>query len=104
MKKLGSIAVVLSIALTGCAGFFGGSPGASESSTAPKIVNKDGVPTWNNPSLFGPVPVALAAKGAAACAALNNKDQQFEERGYHSRALDINGNPFPAGGYYCVRK
>ena len=98
IKFLSALAVVA--VLAGCAAM----PGASEGSTPPRIVVKDGQAVWDNPSYFGPVPAAQMAKGAATCSALNTKDLQFVAKGYHSKALDVNGNQLPSGGFFCVLK
>ncbi|MBK5913636.1 hypothetical protein [Rhodocyclus purpureus] len=83
----------------------GSEPGA----TPPQLVsakNADGqqVIAWDNPSAFGPVPAALAAKGQAVCGSLDTEKMKFEAIGYHPHAKDVNGKPFDGGGYFCVRK
>lgn len=102
MKKITFTACLVFAFLSGCAGSPG--PGAQEGVVPPKIVLKDNAKTWNNAGNFGPVPAALAAKGASTCATLNTQSAKYMATGYHSKALDMDGKPFPGGGYYCVRQ
>lgn len=99
MKKKFLIAAV-ALAFAGCAAM----PGSSESPIPPRIVMKDKLSAWDNPSKFGSVPASRKTQAAKVCATLNTKTAQFEARGYHSKAQDLNGKTFPDGGYYCVRK
>jgi hypothetical protein len=102
MKKLISAAFVTSLLLAGCVTAPG--PGTHEGAIPPKLVMKDKAKTWDNAGNFGPVPVAMAAKGAATCATLSTNDAKYIATGYHSKALDVDGKPFMGGGYYCVRQ
>jgi hypothetical protein len=65
---------------------------------------KDKAKTWDNAGNFGPVPVALAAKGAATCATLNTMDAKYVATGNHSKALDVDEDAFVGGVYYCIRQ
>lgn len=81
--------------------------GSAPSSTPPKIQidpNDSKSRTWDNPRAFGPVPAELAAAGAAVCGSLDTQNAKHEAIGYHPSAMDINGEPFKGGGYFCVRK
>jgi len=99
MKKKLMIAL-FACSVAGCAPM----PGSVESSTSPRLsIDNEGVTKWDNPTLFGPVPPAMAAKAAQSCATLDKKDVKHQPVGYHSRALDIFGNPLPEGGFYCLQ-
>ena len=102
MEKLIFSACLGSLLLAGCVTAPG--PGAQEGATPPRLIMKDNAKTWDNAGNFGPVPAALAAKGAATCATLNTMDAKFVATGYHSKAQDVDGKPFAGGGYYCVRQ
>lgn len=86
--------------LTGCAS----TPGYFEAKTAPKIIVKDGKNVWDNVAYFGQVPLRLAGKGEQTCATMNTDKAKYIAKGYHSKALNMDGVPFPGGGYYCVIK
>lgn len=87
--------------LAGCVGV--PHPGSAEGAVAPRIVlNKQGIPVWQNVESFGPVRSEDRDHAGAVCATLNNDKRVFEAAGYHSRAIDVSGAPFPGGGYYCV--
>jgi len=79
------------------------SVGSSPSQTPPRIiVDKDsGKPSWDNPSAFGPVPTNLQVSGDAVCELI---DKNLKAIGFHPNAIDIDGNKFPEGGYYCFYK
>jgi hypothetical protein len=102
MKKLIFSAFSVVLLVSGCVTSPG--PGAQEGATPPRLVMKDKVKSWDNAGNFGPVPTALAAKGAATCASLNTQDSKFTATGYHSKAQDVDGKTFEGGGYYCVRQ
>lgn len=69
----------------------------------PRLVrNGDGRIGWDRPSAFGPVPAAVAAKGAAVCSSLDSAGVHYRALGYHPQALDLQGKPFADGGFYCV--
>ena len=102
MEKLIFSACLASLLLAGCVTAPG--PGAQEGATPPRLIMKDNAKTWDNAGNFGPVPSALAAKGAATCATLNTLDAKYVAIGYHSKAQDVDGKPFAGGGYYCVRQ
>ncbi|MDP9901021.1 hypothetical protein [Variovorax ginsengisoli] len=86
--------------LMGCAAV----PGAKEGEVAPKISKYGDELRWDNVGSFGPVPPALAMTAAADCATLNKADTKYVATGYHSKALDLNGKPFPGGGYFCTKQ
>ena len=76
-------------------------PGAFEGAAPPRLITLDGKAGWDNPAAFGPVPAELQATGDAICSSMNTRWRRFHATGYHSRAQDINGEPFAKGAYYC---
>ena len=82
--------------LTSCAV----TPGMKEADVPPKMVKVDNQLTWNDPSAFGPVPQDKVASGNAICQSTGFASAT----GYHRNAQDINGKPFPNGGYFCEGK
>lgn len=97
MKHPLVLAAVAAVALSGCMSL--GGPGTQEGDPPPRIVRNDkNQATWDNPGAFGPVPADLQAEGDLDCKSAG-MDRAI---GYHSRALDANGRPFPIGGYFCV--
>ena len=89
----------VAVLFAGCAAM----PGDREGATPPKLVTTGEGAAWDNPGAFGPVPAAKAAAGAKVCETLNTKDAKYVAKGYHSKALDLNGKTFADGGYYCMR-
>jgi hypothetical protein len=87
MRKLIFSTFMFSTLLAGCVTAPG--PGDHEGAIPPRLVMKDNVKTWDNAGNFGPVPVALAAKGAATCTTLNTKEVKYVATGYHSKAQDL---------------
>lgn len=75
-------------------------PGLKEADVPPKIVQVDNQFSWNDPSAFGPVPQDKVASGNAICQSTGFASAT----GYHRNAQDINGKPFPNGGYFCEGK
>ena len=75
-------------------------PGMKEADVPPKMVKVDNQLTWNDPSAFGPVPQDKVASGNAICQSTGFASAT----GYHRNAQDINGKPFPNGGYFCEGK
>lgn len=104
IKKVAAFACVVAAAgLAGCASV--PKPGKVASSTPPRLVAKaDQTLAWDDPTAFGPVPAAEAARAAAVCGSLDTDKAKFKATGYHAGALDAYGNPFPGGGFYCVSK
>lgn len=102
MKKMKKIlALCLPIALlAACAA---PSIGDKQADVPPKIIIKDDVRTWDNPGAFGPVPAELKDNGQKVCQTLDTDKAKHEVRGYHAKALNLEGQPFAGGGYYCVR-
>lgn len=76
--------------------------GDKQAETPPRIVVRNDVKTWDNPGAFGPVPESLAVVAAQVCATLDTDKVKHKALGYHARAQDLEGKPFPTGGYYCV--
>ena len=96
-KYLGGIALV-ALAITGCTAT---SPSNVASSTAPRMItNADKGNVWNDPSLFGPVPANLQAKGDKDCQNAGFK----AATGYHPKGQDLSGKPYQDGAYYCIPK
>ncbi len=54
--------------------------------------------TWENPGSFGKVPADRKAAGDITCMKLA---MNLRAQGYHPRALNVRGQPFPGGAYYC---
>ena len=102
-----SLAFALALALTGVLLMLSGcavypAVGSKEGDTPPQIVVRNDVRTWDNPGAFGPVPDNLKEAGAKVCATLDTDKTKHEARGYHSKAMNLEGKPFAGGGYYCV--
>jgi hypothetical protein len=96
--KLAYLVVLPLLLSAGCAPAFLGGPGSEPSETSPRIVDAGDDKMWNYPRLFGPVPPSLQQAGDDYC-----RDAGFGRAdGYHPRALDKDGNPYPKGGFYCV--
>ena len=88
--------------LVGCTNMPGRAPGAVPPRIVDRINDRNGHKdrVWDNPSAFGPVPAALKAKGNATCRAAD-----FERAsGYHPDARNVEGQPFPGGGFFCTGK
>ena len=98
MKKTIYAALLCSI-LSGCAS----SIGSVENTVNPPrlIKNPDGTILWDNISAFGPVPKDRREAYAIVCQEANPK---WYPAGYNSKALDLNGKPFPDGGFICLSK
>ncbi|WP_298174562.1 hypothetical protein [Novosphingobium sp.] len=80
-------------------------PGLVEGTPAPRIIKgKHDVPTWTNVGSFGAIRADDDEHAQSVCAGLNDEKYTFRAEGFHSAAIDINGEKFPAGGYYCVAK
>lgn len=75
---------------------------SSKSSAVPRLVIRNGVMTWTNAKAFQPVPASLVEQGATVCRIFNTPARQYRAAGYHSQALNVQGKPFPGGGYYCI--
>ena len=103
MKKAASLsAAVVVTFLAACASAPG--PGQKEAEVPPRLVVKDNISGWDNPTAFGPVPYELAEAGQKICGSLDTTNLKFRASGYHARAQDLNGDLLPGGGYFCVRK
>jgi hypothetical protein len=74
--------------------------GTKEAAVPPKIVKVDNQLAWSDPSAFGPVPQDKVASGNAICQSTGFA----RATGFHRSAQDINGKPFPSGGYFCEGK
>lgn len=99
MKSI-SLVMVAALLSTACASM---TIGEQPSATPPQLVRAQGGGiVWDTPGAFGPVPPAVAAKGAARCALLNTASQTYRALGYHPYAKDMGGQLLPEGGFYCV--
>lgn len=92
----------MTVALTACVSY--PSVGSQQADTPPRIVVKNDKNVWNDAGLFGPVPAELAVDAQRVCSSLDTDKVKHEAQGYHAKAEDVNGKPFPNGGYYCVPK
>lgn len=101
MKLVSAVLAALLGVVAGCVAV---GPGAKQGEVPPRLVMRDNAVTWDNPGAFGPVPLELQEAGQKLCGSLDTKEAQFKAIGYHARAMDLNGNLLPGGGYYCVRK
>lgn len=70
----------------------------------PRLEIRNGVMTWVNARAFKPIPAALLKQGEAVCRIFDTANQKHRPAGYHPRALNAEGKPFPGGGYLCVKK
>ncbi len=106
MKKFTALAVTLVAASLVMPAFAQGSkmPGAKEAQVPPRLIMEDGFRKWDRPEAFGPVPANLLETGRKVCATMNAGNYEYEPAGYHSRAMDAQGNEFQGGGYFCVQK
>lgn len=68
---------------------------------APTLVRSNGVLGWNEPRLFGVVPLGQQARGDALCAKVQTR---FEAVAYHPRAQDEAGQMIEGGGFFCAPK
>lgn len=80
--------------------------GKTYSKTPPKLVRQEvswgkNKPVqsiaWDNSQWFGPVPANMMKEGMATCQAVGGQ----KARGYHPKAMGINGKPIPGGGFLC---
>ncbi|MFM7000440.1 MAG: hypothetical protein ACKOXU_05190 [Limnohabitans sp.] len=96
------LATVSVLVLSACTSY--PAAGSVQAEVPPRIVMKNGSPIWDNPGNFGPVPAELLIQANQICGSLNTKEIKYEAKGYHAKALDLNGNLFANGGYYCLPK
>jgi len=101
MKKLTTFLLAMPVMLAGCAY---PSIGDRQADVPPQIVVRNDVQTWDNPGAFGPVPEELREVGAKICSSLDTDKVKHEARGYHAKAMNLEGQAFKGGGYYCVPK
>lgn len=101
MLRTVSVLAATIVLLSGCAY---PSPGRVAADIPPQLVQREGLTTWDKPGAFGPVPAEQAERGSATCASLNSDKLTFEARGFHPRAMNLQGQPFPAGGFFCTPK
>ena len=105
LAKLAGTIAAATIVLSGCytAPIIGKEPGA----TPPKIVidpNDQKKRTWENPESFGPIPANELDRGRVICSTLDKDDLRFEPKGFHPRAIDLDGKQFVGGGFLCLPK
>lgn len=100
MSKLKFFILCLSTSvISACASTIGTKP----ADTSPRLVNStnaQGV-SWDNNSLFGPVPANQQLAGDKLCQKElgNLKARAY---GYHPKALDKAGKPMDGGGFLCT--
>jgi hypothetical protein len=68
---------------------------ATQDSSAAELI------AWDRPLAFGPVPQHLKVTGDVSC--LRTR-VDLEAIGYHPGALNREGKPIPAGGFFCFPK
>lgn len=96
-----TLCVILAAGLAGCSTM--AHPGLAEGMPAPRIVkDKHDIPRWTNIGSFGPIKAGDDEHAQSVCVSLNNEKFTFRAEGYHSTAIDLNGDQFAGGGYYCV--
>lgn len=98
-KNLALFAGVCLVVLSGCAV---SQPGATASIDPPRLLKSisDNPNVWDYASSFGPVPATLQAEGDNLCKSTG----MDHASGYHPHAEDVNGVPYPHGGFLCARK
>lgn len=101
IKRL-TFSLLATALLSACAS----TPGSAPGSVPPQLVRdqSSGKLAWSDPGAFGPVPASLQKKGDAVCRTRVPGETNGDHKhaiGYHPSALDLNGNPFPGGGYFC---
>lgn len=79
-------------------------PGDKPADNPPRLVVANNSTFWDNVAAFGPVPESLEAAGRAVCSSLDTADVKFKATGYHPGAIGVDGQPFPDGGYFCVKE
>ncbi|MBF0610387.1 MAG: hypothetical protein G8345_02015 [Magnetococcales bacterium] len=93
--------LVAGMVLSGC--LYSGAlvgPGDVEGTTPPRLtINSNKEHVWDNPGNFGPVPAHKKAEADQICRSAGGS----RATGYHSKAMDEKGVPYPGGGYYCVK-
>lgn len=103
MTRIAFIPLIVAIALSGCAGI--DHAHSTEGSVPPQLkLRSNGTPIWVHAGSFGPIHSGDEQHAQAVCAKLETSKQEFVARGYHSKALDSEGVPYPQGGYYCVAR
>ena len=87
--------------LSGCAST--PHPGLVEGTPVPRIVKgKHEVPMWTNIPSFGRIKAGDEAHAQTVCATLDDQKHVYRAEGYHTQALNVDGEKFAGGGYYCV--
>lgn len=81
--------------------------GSTYASTPPRLVKEtvawgntkkvQGI-AWSDTKLFGPVPGNLQAKGDKECQTAGGNTA----KGYHPRAIGVDGKPIEGGGFICA--
>lgn len=79
--------------------------GESPAAQPPRLIrDENGQVGWDNPKAFGRLPGSQVRAGLAACRTMNTFSVKYVPIGYHAQAMDLNGNPIPGGGFFCVPK
>jgi hypothetical protein len=98
MKKTIYATLLCSI-LSGCASSIGS---VENTVSPPKLIKgPDGVVIWDNISAFGPIPKEKLQEFKNVCETANPK---WYAAGYNSKAQNVDGKPFPDGGFICLSK
>ena len=66
---------------------------------APRAILTDGVPGWDRPGAFGPIPEGRRVQAEQECKKGSPKAVPLA---FHPRPLDVSGLPMEQGGYLCV--
>lgn len=93
------VASTLVVFLAGCTATQSPSKTSGETGEAPRLVRKDSRIVWENTALFRVVPGSLQARGNEVCNVGSSK--KMKASGYHPSAMQLDGTPFPKGGFLC---
>lgn len=93
--------MVVALGLSGCTGMMG----KSGVDAVPRLVKADVTEhpqkvVWSHTERFGAVPKELQASGDQYCRQVNHE----RAIGYHPKALGVQGEVIPGGGFYCSSK
>ena len=91
---------VVGFSVVGCAA----GPGDKPADNPPRLVVANNLTLWDNVAAFGPVPESQKVAGQAVCGSLDTADAKYKATGYHPGAIGVDGQPFPDGGYFCIKE
>jgi len=96
MKKI-IYAPLVCLILSACAAGIGS---VENTVNPPKLVKgPDGTILWDNIGAFGPVPKNTFDKYKKIC---EDANPDWYAAGYNSKAIGLDGKPFPDGGFICL--